>query len=410
MRKRLLVLLLGTLFVLSDAIAHETATKSLKIPFTLDHNRMLVQGEIRKSDGTWKKVLFWIDSGNPDFMITEGLANELGIDLGGKKTGENGYPLPLEVNPPEGIRLGRLMLDFTGIRTRVMFEPRWMFGTMHIDANIPSTLLKKFDVVIDYPMMQISLASPGSISFHGEKLSASIDKKSGIVQMDGMIEGDSISLGLDIGASFSFISDGKLKKLMGTHPAWPLSTGAAGCANIWGWWPGEDSWTITRIPELKMGNIVFKNFGIGGLPDFFSGGKSLGEWYSKKTSKPVDGILGPNAYKDCCIEIDFANNAVYITKTGNSDPHDMDVVGITIGLDPDAGYQIVGVVKKNGQAVVSGIEAGDMLLQIGNFTTKGETMGKVIDELRGKPGEVKILTLERKGVQFQTRARVERLL
>ncbi|MEI6886221.1 MAG: PDZ domain-containing protein [Bacteroidota bacterium] len=410
MRKQLLVLLLCILFVLQGANAQENAMKSMKIPFTLDHNRMLVQGEIRKSDGKWRKVLFWVDSGNPDFMISEGLAKDLGIDLSGKKTGENGYPLPLEVNPPEGIKLGRQVLDFSGIRTKVMFEPRWMFETMHIDANIPSTLLKKFDIVIDYPGMQISLASPGSISFHGEKLSASIDKKTGIVQLGGMAGRDSISVGLDIGASFSFISESKLKKITDNNSGWPVCKGSAGCANIWGWWPDEDKWIFVRIPEFRLGKIILKDIGMGGLPDFFSGDKSLGEWYSKKTAKPVDGILGPNAYKDCRIEIDYANDAVYLTQTGRSDPHDMDVVGLTIGLDPDTGYQVVGVVQKNGQAIVSGIEAGDMLLQIGNYATRGETMGKVVDALRGKPGEVKILTLERKGVQFQARVQVERLL
>ena len=405
-----LIVTLFTVVIFSCVPAQEKSGSSITIPFTLDHNRMMVDGEMRKSDGTWRKVLFWVDSGNPDFMISGELAKDLGLDLSGKKTGDNGYPLPLEIAPITEIRLGSQRLSFPGITTRVMFEPRWIFATIHIDGNIPSALLKHFHVVIDYPVKQISLERPGNTRVHGKKISASIDKKTGIIQMDGMIESDSISLALDIGASFSFISEGQLKKLAEAYPEWPAYTGAAGCANIWGWWPDEDRWTVVRIPELRFGEVSLKEVGIGGLPNFFSGGKSLGEWYSKKTAKPVDGILEPNAFKGCCIEIDYENNKVYITKTGNSDLHDMDVVGITIGLDPDAGYQVIGVVKKNGQAMVSGIEAGDLLLQIGNFKTSGETMGRVVDALRGKPGEMKILLLQRKDNKFEVNAKVERLL
>ena len=410
MMKPLLVFALSSLFFYSVALEPGNETQSLKIPFTLDHNRMLVRGEMQKSDGSWRKVLFWVDSGNPDFFISGELAKDLGTDLSGKKTGENGYLPPLEITPPSGIRLGSQDLDFSGIKSKVMFGPGWIFGTMHIDANIPSTLLKKYHVIIDYPGRTISLADAGSLKPKGTKLSAVINSKTGIVQLDAVIDGDSLSLAFDIGASYSFISGGRLKRLTETHPAWPSCTGAAGCANIWGWWPDEQSWPVTRLPEITLGTITLRDIGMAGLPDFFSGGESLGEWYSRKTAKPVAGFLGPNAFKNCRLEIDYANNAVYLEQRGEPDRHDMDLVGITVRLDPDSNYQVVGVALKDGVLYVEGIVNGDLLIQVDGFKTRGATMGTVVDALRGRPGEEHVLTLERNGVQFKVSARVQRLL
>jgi hypothetical protein len=40
--------------------------KFVTAPIILDHNRMLVDAEIRGNDRTWHKVRLWVDSGNPD--------------------------------------------------------------------------------------------------------------------------------------------------------------------------------------------------------------------------------------------------------------------------------------------------------------------------------------------------------
>ena len=59
--------------------------EKVTVPFKLDHNRLLVNAEIQKPDGTWRDVLLWVDTGNPDFFISEELATDLGIDLSNRK-------------------------------------------------------------------------------------------------------------------------------------------------------------------------------------------------------------------------------------------------------------------------------------------------------------------------------------
>ncbi len=54
---------------------------SVTVPMVLDHNRMLVDAEMQKSDGSWRKVRLWIDPGNPTFSLSEKLARDIGLDL-----------------------------------------------------------------------------------------------------------------------------------------------------------------------------------------------------------------------------------------------------------------------------------------------------------------------------------------
>lgn len=228
--------------------------------------------------------------------------------------------------------------------------------------------------------------------------------------MDAIIAGDSVSLALDNGASYSFISDELLERLSRGHEDWPHATGAAGCANIWGWWPGEGEWTVTRLPEIRWGAARLTDVAVVGLTRFGPDGPAVGDWYSRKTARRVEGFLGPNAFEAFRMCIDYPDSAVYFEKTGEPDAHDLDLVGLTVRLVSDGRYQVIGIVKRNGKPVVEGVEPGDMLLRVGDLDTAGRTMGTVVDALRGQPGDARTLTLERDGRTFTVEARVERLL
>ena len=402
----------GHLFLLTASLLVSGSSAPWKdknyvtVPVVFDHNRMIIEGEIQRKDGNWRKARLWVDSGNPDFIMSEALAKDLGMDLGARQ----GDAVSIELSASPGIRIASMPLDFKGVKSKVIFEPRWIFSTMHIDANLPSRALMHYQVVFDYPGKQLTLAAPGTLKPDGMRIPSSVNYQTGIVQVGSVIAGDTLSLAIDNGASYSFISESRQKKYSGANAGWPLCTGAAGCANIWGWWPMENSWTVVRVPEITLGPVRLENTGIVGLPDIFSGGAGLEEWYSLKTAKPVAGFLGPNAFRDFRIEIDYEKNEVYFKNTGNSDPHDMDIVGLTLRLNDDGSYEVAGIVMKNGKPVTSGIEPGDLLLQVDGFKTSGETMGPVIDALRGKPGDEHLLTLERNRVKIQVKTRVERIL
>jgi len=71
---------------------------------------------------------------------------------------------------------------------------------------------------------------------------------------------------------------------------------------------------------------------------------------------------------------------------------------------------VLGVASKDGKPAVEGAEAGDKLIQIGDLETTGATMGTVVDALRGAPGDIRYLLLERGGNKFRIETRVTRLM
>ncbi|MCX6227367.1 MAG: hypothetical protein NTV01_21950 [Bacteroidia bacterium] len=400
----------GLLLLLASCQIKITLLNPVTVPFVLDHNRMLVDAEIQRNDSTWRKVRLWVDTGNPTFFISESLARDLGIDL--SATEDTAFKSPgLQVATPGSIRIGGKRISLDGVKSRVVFQPFWLFSTMHNDANLPSSVLKKYSIVFDYPKKQFTIAEPGGSNHRGTPSPAAIQPETGIVQIDAMIDGDSLSFALDNGASYSFISEDKLLKYSALHPDWPRMTGTAGCSNMWGWWPAnEQSFPVARIPEIKWGQTFLSQVGMVGVPKFSPDGPTLGEWYSGKTAHPVDGFLGPNALKAYRVEIDYKNSLVYFEKGQESVPNEMDMVGLSVRQLQDSAYQIVGIVKKDGKPAVDGIEQGDILIKINDLQTRGATMGTVVDALRGKPGETRILGLERNGQRIIVEAKVQRLL
>ena len=141
------VLFLGLAFLASLFVTCSVSNRnSVTLPIKLDHNRMLVKAEIQKPDSSWRDILLWVDTGNPEFFISESLALDLGNDL----SGVSGNPeiRSVEISATPRIRMGSMLLNFEGTKTKIVMNPKWLFTTMHIDANLPSTVLMKYQVVV----------------------------------------------------------------------------------------------------------------------------------------------------------------------------------------------------------------------------------------------------------------------
>ncbi len=385
----------------------ENRDGSVTVPFVLDHNRMLVEAEMQRPDGSWRPALLWVDTGGIDFFVSPPLAGDLGIDLeAAAQQAERGQ---FTAPPPAGVRIGGMALDYTDVPSKVVFEPRWLFDTMHNDANLPATVLRRYRVVFDYPERRLTIARPGAREPGGERVPAAVHPQTGIVQIDAQIGDEPFSFALDSGASYSFTSEEIVTRLAGQHPDWSHCTGAVACANIWGYWPGEAAWPVVRVPEIRAGGVRLDGVGLAGLPNFL-GGATVGTWYSQKAARPVDGFLGPNALKAFRVEIDYANSAVYFEKGADPDVPDMDLVALTLRLDADGTYRVLGVAARDGNPLAEGIEPGDALLEIGDLKTTGATMGTVVDALRGSPGALRVLVLERGGERVRVEARVTHVL
>lgn len=390
------------IFILFVFLSCQQKKKTATVPFELDHNRMIVEGEVQRKDGTWRKVRLWVDTGSARFFISSSLAQDIGFSETVQDVDQSYLPK---------IKFGDFILNTGNTLPVITAEPFWIYTALHIDGNLPANILKDHHVVFDYANRQFIIGEPGSMKPKGSKISAAVHPLSGITQLYVAMGGDSLNFALDLGASYSYMSDSIVKLLMSRNSELPAITGTTGAANMWGWWPPqEDSFLMTRFPSIECGNLQLEKAGFVGVPKNPSGGKSLGEWYSQKTIWPVVGFLGANVFKTCRVEIDYQNQSVYLEKIKEYDGNDMDLVPLAISPQRDSTFNVVGIASKNGNTLANGILKGDKILQIDSLKIKGNTMGTVMDALRGKPGDNRRIAVERGGKKMVVNAKVERVM
>jgi len=51
---------------------------TVTVPITLDHNRIVIDVYLPLPDGTRKRVRAWVDTGNPDMMMSQRIASLFG--------------------------------------------------------------------------------------------------------------------------------------------------------------------------------------------------------------------------------------------------------------------------------------------------------------------------------------------
>jgi len=158
----------------------------------------------------------------------------------------------------------------------------------------------------------------------------------------------------------------------------------------------EASGTLLRIPRVVVGPLALQEVGALGV----AGGRSpvsgvdLLDWYATKNAVPVIGWIGGNVLKAFRLTFDYSKNTLYWQRQSEPDTHDLDQVGLTLKRE-SGDFVVAAVAAKNGRPTVEGVLAGDRLIRIDGLETKGATWGRVYEALHGKPGDVRVLVLQR---------------
>ena len=399
---RIVVSFLLNLCLALTAMA-ETPPSSATVPITLDHNRIIVDVRLPLPDGDTKRVRAWVDNGNPELWIAESAAKAMGLDLSGEQKEEFGLKV-LTTKPPKQFTLGGLQIDLGGVKeAKIVMGRSVIFSGLSAAMNLPAPVLRNYDVVIDYPNREFTLAQRGSLHHKGEAVKALLNSENSLLQIPSQIDGQKFNLGFDVGASFSFLGTTIIDSLRKKHAAWPRMTGATGEANLWGI-PDEPKWTLLRIPVMQYGSVSLKQVGVA------SYAKEFLDWFEKRAGVPTMGLIGGNAFLAYRIGIDYANSTVYFDHSGRDPIPAMDVVGLVLRPAADERYTIIGVADLGGKPSVTDVKAGDVLLSVDKVPATGGTMGQVWSLLGGRPGEGRTLVLEREGKQITVKATVRRFL
>jgi len=378
---------------------------AVTVPANIDHNRVVIRGELRLPDGSMQTIRVWVDNGNPDLEMSRRVATLLGLQV---KCGDQECTSP----PPSTLVIGGLSLPLSEVNeAKIPLLPVDQASVLALgldaEMNLPSSVLRHYDVLVDFVDRKFSIGPPGSIRFRGPSGKVLINAGNGLIQVPSQIEGKKYNLALDVGSCISFLSEQLFDKMAATHADWPRMTGAVGSANMWGA-PEEAKWNIMRLDRLQFGPLFFTNAAVVSLP------KSTLDFFEKRVGTPTVGVVGSSLLRNYRLGIDYAHSMVYYELGRPYNFPDFDVVGLILRPERDGQFTILGVADFEGKPSIpvgnGGVQPGDHLFAVNDLPVEGISMGQVWSLLGGIPDKEKKLTIERGGQQFHVLAKVQHFL
>jgi hypothetical protein len=404
MRIAFVIFLLAALTPTASAQTASPApeAKSATVPVTLDHDRIIIDVYIPLSDGTTKRVRGIVDTGDAQVEVSKRVALLLKLGLSCDGQACAGYPAAASASFDVIVGGMKISLPFTKYIEVAAWDGPVFPGTS-AEIRIPSTALRNYDVLINYPDREFSIGLPGTIDFKGVKSKVTVDAN-GFIQVPSRIENKNYDLALALGSSISFLSDELFDKLSAAHPQWPHMTGAVGPANLGGEIDEEANWKLMRLDRLQYGPLYLTDVAVARLP------KALDSSTEKAQSAPIAGLLGSSALLNYRVGLDYAHSVIYFDIGRTLKFPEFDVVGLVLRPETDTRFTIVGVADFDGKPSVPDVQAGDYLVAVDDVPVPDSTMGQVWSMLEGTPGQERKLTIERSGKQFIVVAKVQRFL
>ncbi len=382
-------------FLWTAAFAQEP--KSVTVPITLDHNRIVIDVYLPLPDGNTKRVRALVDTGATEMTASQRVGEIFGPIKCDAQTCETTLP-------PE-IQIGGMKISLERMQTAhapAGVPKDVMVAGMSPEITLPAAILRNYDVVVDYATRQFTIGASGSVKFQGTPTKARVNP-TGLIDITGQLQGESLRFALDTGLPISFLDSERLAKLHIAHPAWPYLKGAVGAANVTGS-PDEAERELLRIPDFHVGTAALSGIAFASLPP-----AALTK-LNERVGADTNGLLGGEALRNCRVGIDYAHQTVYIDVVSHNAAPDMDVVGLTLRPTVDGHFTVSAVLSIDGKTTVPDVKSGDVLVGVDGAPLTGATLGQAWSLLSGTPGQSRALTLERDGRVFTVNAPVRRFL
>jgi len=361
--------------------------------FVLDGNRIYAELKFLRADGSVHRALAFVDMGGPDMTLTSALFDEMRVAQ----------------NSPLRFQIGEMTVEVPAAKVqRESGSPFSVGADLKVEATLPASVLERYVVVIDYQKRVLEFAAPGALKPQGVPVPFRINRKTGLIAVDAVIDGKSYPVTIDNGSAYTWFDAKAPRAWLAAHPEWQRGVGAVGASNMMMSGDAtETSGTLLRIPVISLGALLLRDVGAlaVGPSRNFPGNLELFDWYSQKNAVPVIGWIGGNVLKSFRLTIDYPNKMMYWTKQSEPDSHDLDQVGLTLRSEKRE-FFIAAVAKKNGVPAVNGVLPGDKLISVDALDLSQATWGAIFAALHGKPGDVRSLALERNRKRFTVAARV----
>jgi PDZ domain-containing protein len=384
------------------------APTSVTVPIALDQGRIVIDVDLQLPDGKTERVRAWVDNGTPEPSMTRRVATLMGLVVSCDTQFCSATPKVPDAAPEVAIRAMKISLSPlekpSDKTTRPIAVPPGaaLAPGMSAEINIPSSVLRLYDVFIDFPERQLTIALPGHLKFNGVKSKMVLNPNNGLIQIPGKLENKNYDFALDLGSSINFLSKELFDKFANVHPDAPHMTGAVGPFNTGDPW--DPKLKLLRLDRLQFGPLFLTDVAVADLP------RSQTTFAGERASSSRPGGLSSEALMNYRVGLDYAHSTVYFDIGRTVRVPDFDVVGLILHPEGDNGFTIAGVADFDGNPAVAGIDPGDRLIAVDGTPVAEFTLGETWSLLQGSPGQERKLTLERGGKQFTVAAKVQHFL
>ena len=388
------------LILSTSLLVAQPPAKAVTVPVTLDHNRIVIDVYVPLKDGTTKRVRGLVDTGSSSLMLSERLAKLAGgtFICSGQRCSVMDIPSEIQIG---GLKIPLTTAGPARMSQRVGGETDVMIPGMSPEILIPSSVLKGYDLIIDYGSRQFTIGPPGSLKFSGTRVPVQVSTE-GLITISGQVNGRTSNFGLDTGLAASITDSAHLADWHKSQPTWPYTRGILGASNMTGE-PDEVKGAMLRVPAFQLAGMS--------VPDVIvaSNDKAVAD-FDNQTPKLLVALLGGEAFKNASLGVDYAHTAVFVQQLNMPPIDGLDVIGLTLRPEVDGRYTVVAIVPYEGQPSVADVKAGDVLVGVDGAPVTGATMGQVWSLLGGEPGQARKLIIERDGKRLTVEATVRRFL
>ncbi len=389
-------------------LAPPSPPTSVTVPFTLDQGRIVIDVDLLLPNGSTERVRGWVDNGNPNLCVDRRVANLMGLSVSceGQICSAllKSRDVSLEI-PMAGMQIP-LSLGEAVREIKVPANVPSLAPGMSTEINIPSTVLRNYDMLINFPDRELTIGLPGHLKFNGVKSKALVNPSNGLIQIPSKIENKNYDLGLDLGSSVNFLAEELFDKLSSAHPGWPHMSGAVGPFNI-GELSDEPEWKVTRIDRVQFGPLFLTDVPVANIPNI---PKDRITHFEERSGFGTAGLLSSEALMNYLVGLDYAHATVYFDIGRTVKFPDFDVVGLILRPEGDTGFTIIGIADFDGKPSVPDVQIGDHLVAVDDSPVAEFTLGQVWSLLEGSPGQERKLTIARAGKQFTIVAKVQHFL
>jgi hypothetical protein len=380
----------GAVHVPDHDWAGKSTPESTTLPLIIDNNRIFTELVFQRPDGTARRALAWVNMGMGGVSVTPRLQKDLGGD-GPLKFSVGGVPVTV---------------DAAAVLPASEEDFAQQLGPMPVEATLPAGVLSRFCIRINYQAQKLDLSRACSATGNGVAVPIRPNKGTGIISVDATVFGRTYPVVIDTGGGYSWLRGEVVRGWVKEHPDILRAEGAVGESNqAMVDQPFEQEATIVRLPVLALGPVEIRNAGVlgsgpasGGLISPLIGRLFWNAW-SKGAADDVAGWLGGNMLRDYELTIDYKRGLSYWNRIISPRTDDLHSVGISLIHTPE-GYTIGGVVRADGIPALPDAEVGDALIAVDGRRAADMTRGTILAALYGKPGERRMLTLQRSKQRF----------